>query len=174
MPAIVIMGPSGCGKTTLGRALAEDLGWSFVEGDELHPQSNIDKMSAGIPLTDKDRQPFLENVAAAIVQHEQDGVVAACSALKKRYRNLIRDAQPDAIFVLPPVDRAQLLLNLKDREDHFMPPDLIDSQLHDLEMPGATERSIDLAGVGSVEDAITLIRKSLISGLRCELQGPSN
>ena len=82
--AVVIMGVSGSGKSTLGRALAETLGWHFIDGDTLHPPANVAKMAAGIPLDDSDRRPFLERVAQAIAEHRRAGVVVACSALRRR------------------------------------------------------------------------------------------
>lgn len=154
MPAIVIMGPSGCGKSTLGKAIAEKLGWIFVEGDDLHPRANIDKMAAGVPLNDSDRKPFLENVASALDEYESSGVVASCSALKRVYRDLIRTRCPEVVFVLPPIEREQLFRQMNQRDGHFMPASLLDSQLSDLETPSPDEAAIDLAGVTSIEEAL--------------------
>ena len=88
--AIIVMGVSGCGKTTLGTALAEALGWRFIEGDGLHPRANIAKMASGVALTDEDRGPFLQSVAQAISAARPECVVVSCSALKRSYRDLIR------------------------------------------------------------------------------------
>jgi len=161
MPAIVIMGPSGCGKSTLGRALAAHLDWTFVEGDELHPQTNIEKMSAGIALTDEDRIHFLENVGKIIRENESQGVVASCSALKRAYRSLIRTYVPEVLFVLPPSGKAQLLENMKIRGDHFMPVSLVDSQLADLELPEADEGALNLENMKSIQKAIEEIETFL-------------
>ena len=163
MPAIVIMGPSGCGKSTLGKALAAHLDWTFVEGDEFHPQTNIEKMSAGIPLTDEDRTPFLKNVGKTIRENETHGVVVACSALKQAYRSLIRTYAPGVLFVLPPSEKEQLLENMKIRGDHFMPVSLVDSQLADLELPGADENALCLKGLNSIHKAIQEIEEFLKS-----------
>jgi len=164
MPAIIVMGPSGCGKSTLGKALALELGWTFVEGDDLHPQINIDKMSAGIPLTDEDRMPFLKNVGQAIREHDADGVVAACSALKLAYRDLLREFAPKVLFVLPPSDRDTLLANMAERGDHFMPTSLVDSQLATLELPGEGERALLLDSDVTAVSAVTDIKDFLLRG----------
>jgi carbohydrate kinase (thermoresistant glucokinase family) len=153
--AVVVMGPSGCGKSTLGRALAESLGWHFIEGDSLHPPANIGKMSAGNPLTDADRVPFLDAVAAALAAGRATGIVISCSALKRSYRQLLRDRAGDVIFVLPQLDRAQLAARHQQRSGHFMPQSLLDSQLADLEMPGADELVVVVDGATTTEAQCT-------------------
>ena len=139
--AVVVMGPSGCGKSTLGQALAEALGWRFVEGDALHPPPNIAKMAAGVPLDDDDRRPFLENVANALAAEREHGVVATCSALKRSYRDLLRARAGDVAFVLPLLDRERLVARLALRAGHFMPAALVESQIAALELPDADERA---------------------------------
>jgi carbohydrate kinase (thermoresistant glucokinase family) len=144
--AILIMGVSGCGKSTLGRSLAAALGVPFVEGDTLHPEANVAKMRAGIPLDDADRGPFLERVAAAIAA-EPAGVVVSCSALKRAYRDLVRArAGRRVTFVWPKLERAALAARLAARRDHYMPASLLDSQLATLEPPAADERAIVIDG----------------------------
>lgn len=145
---IVIMGVSGCGKSTLGRALATALGRTFVEGDALHPPENVAKMAAGIALDDRDRRPFLEAVARAIVAQREHGagVVAACSALKRRYRDLIRDRVGPVTFVLPQVDPGTLRQRLARRKDHYMPVSLLLDQLSTLEQPEADEGAVLVDG----------------------------
>lgn len=144
--AIVIMGVSGCGKSKLGRELAAALGVRYVEGDALHPEGNIAKMSAGVPLDDIDREPFLLNVAAALVVCKDRGVVVSCSALKRRYRDLIRSRVGDVTFVWPHADRAVLAARLEQRRDHYMPASLLDSQLATLEPPAEDEHAIVIDG----------------------------
>src|SRR5262249_31399900 len=138
-------GVSGCGKSTLGRELAPALGVAFIEGDTLHPAANIAKMQAGVPLNDRDRQPFLENVADAIVA-SRGGVVVSCSALKRSYRDLIRAQAGSVTFVWQKVERAELAARLKRRRGHYMPASLLDSQLAALEPPGEDERAIVVDG----------------------------
>jgi gluconokinase len=144
--AVVIMGVSGCGKSTLGRALAQTLGWHFVDGDTLHPPDNVAKMAAGIPLDDADRRPFLERVAHTITEHRRAGIVVACSALRRSYRDFIRARAGEVMFVLPVLDREILVARMAQRNDHFMPPSLLDSQLGLLEFPEPYEQAILVDG----------------------------
>ncbi len=141
---IVLMGVSGCGKTTVGVDLAAHLGWKYQEGDALHPQENILKMSDGIPLNDEDRKPWIARVTDWIDFHclaGRDGVIS-CSALKKSYRQTITAKQNDVYLVYLRGTRELLSRRLTQRTDHFMPPDLLDSQLQLLEEPSADERAI--------------------------------
>lgn len=134
---IVVMGVSGCGKTSIGVLLSKALGIRFTDGDDLHPTSNKEKMSAGIPLTDEDRWPWLDLVGLTLAMPE--GAIVACSALKKSYRDRIRSVAPDAVFVHLVGSRELLLDRLQNRKNHFMPPSLLESQLNTLEELGADE-----------------------------------
>jgi gluconokinase len=158
------MGPSGCGKSTLGRALADALGWRYVEGDTLHPPANIDKMSAGIALNDADRGPFLAAVADALVAGRAEGVVVACSALKRRYRDQLRDRAGALTFVLPLLDHAQLVERLLRRADHFMPLSLLESQLADFEMPAPGEGVLIVDGAATPAAQRAAALKGIASG----------
>jgi gluconokinase len=140
---IVAMGVSGSGKSTFGRALAERLGGPFQEGDDLHPPENVAKMHAGTPLDDADRGPWLDEVAAWMAA-QSGWAVASCSALKRAYRDRLRAAAPDAIFVLLDADEAVLRARVSNRADHYMPASLLDSQLATLERPGADEQALTL------------------------------
>lgn len=135
---IVAMGVSGTGKSTVGRALAETLDLPFLEGDDLHPESNVAKMAAGIPLTDDDRAPWLDRIAAELDRPQ----VVACSALKRRYRDRLRRAAPDLVLVYLHGDRALLESRMSQRDGHFMPTRLLDSQLATLEEPHPDEEAI--------------------------------
>ena len=132
---VVVMGVSGTGKTSVGRAVAEQLGAVFVEGDEHHPEANIAKMSSGIPLNDDDRRPWLETLARKIRDLEAEGErsVTACSALRRIYRDWLRQGHPDLYFVHLHTDYDVLLERMQKRE-HFMPPSLLQSQFDTLEM----------------------------------------
>ena len=142
------MGPSGSGKTAIGAALAVELAVAFVDADDLHPPANIAKMSAGQPLDDDDRWPWLDIVGRTLADLPGGGVIA-CSALARRYRDRIRAAEPDAVFVELLVGRDELSRRMSVRE-HFMPPALLDSQVATLEHLGADERGFALANSGGV------------------------
>lgn len=157
----VVMGVAGAGKSTVARSLAERQGWDFAEGDDLHPARNVAKMAAGQPLTDADRQPWLEAVAQWIdkqIAAERDGVIA-CSALKRGYRDRLR--RPAVVFVYLAVDRDELRRRLERRTGHFMPASLLDSQLADLEEPGADEHAITVDAGGAPARTVALITAQL-------------
>jgi gluconokinase len=142
---VIVMGVSGSGKTTLGTALAKHLGIEFIEGDSLHPAENIAKMSAGTPLTDEDRWPWLANIARA-TSAKPDSVVS-CSALKRVYRDRLREGiGPQLRFICLMVSRAELERRMTARRGHFMPPGLLDSQLAALEPPLAEADALVLDG----------------------------
>lgn len=134
---VIVMGVSGAGKTTVGRALAASLGWRFVDADDLHPQSNIAKMAAGVPLTDEDRWPWLWMLSGLIgaALKQGDDVVLACSALKASYRQVLAVDPARVRWVYLDAPREVLAKRLSQRHGHFMPPSLLDSQLATLELP---------------------------------------
>ncbi|MCP3136236.1 gluconokinase [Pyxidicoccus xibeiensis] len=134
---VIVMGVSGAGKTTVGRALAEALGWRFVDADDLHPKANVEKMAAGVPLTDEDRWPWLaaiRQVMADALARGED-LVLANSALKKAYRDRLAVDPERVRFVYLDAPREVLAHRLSQRQGHFMPPSLLDSQLATLEPP---------------------------------------
>lgn len=141
---IVVMGVSGSGKTTVGEALAERLGWRFIEGDSFHPPENVAKMSAGIPLDDNDRAPWLRALAAEIAKDEAVGrpSVIGCSALKRAYRDILRSGARRVRFLHVHGERAVLADRLAHRGGHFFPPSLLDSQLATLEPLGPDEDGV--------------------------------
>lgn len=132
-PVIVVMGVSGCGKTTVGALLADRLDVPYAEGDDFHPLANIEKMAAGIPLTDEDRWPWLDTVATWLHEHSETGGVASCSALRRVYRDRLRAKAPDTYFVHLAATRVELMRRMTGRLGHFMPTILLDSQLATLE-----------------------------------------
>lgn len=140
------MGVSGCGKSTVGKALARRLGVHYVEGDDLHPPQNIQRMAAGIALTDADRHEWLQTVADQLANAtaESRGVVVSCSALKRRYRDQLRAGAPDVRFVYLYGTRELLAQRVAARNHPYMPASLLDSQLATLEPPGADEHAIPL------------------------------
>lgn len=149
---IVVMGVSGAGKSSVGIALALLLGVGFVDADELHPPANVAKMAGGISLTDTDRWPWLDLVGAAFADAHETGLVIACSALKRSYRDAIRAAAPGVEFVHLRVSRPTLAERVTLRPDHFMPPSLLDSQLEILEPLEPDEAGVTVDSEGSVHD----------------------
>ena len=143
---LVFMGVSGCGKTTVAAILAGRLGWRFEEGDALHPQSNVEKMEAGHPLTDEDRAPWLEKVAGWVddrLDARENGLIT-CSALKRSYRDVINRRETGVVFVFLAGSRETIAARLAARHGHFMPSSLLDSQFADLEEPTPDEPEIRL------------------------------
>jgi len=146
----VVMGVSGAGKSTVGIAIAEKLGVNFTDADALHPASNVAKMAAGTPLTDADRWPWLDLVGRALADAGDAGLVVACSALKRSYRDAIRAAAPSARFVHLVVPRTVLGDRVASRPGHFMPASLVDSQLETLEPLEADEPGVLVDSEGGV------------------------
>lgn len=153
--SVVVMGVSGSGKTTVGKLLAERLGWHYQEGDVLHPPENVAKMSSGTPLTDADRIPWLHKIAARIDAWRRSGEsgVVTCSALKRAYRDIIIGDRPDVGLVHLKGSRELIGQRLAARKGHFMPAALLDNQFATLQEPAAEERAITV-DVGEAPAAI--------------------
>jgi len=134
---IILMGVSGSGKTTVGRLLAVELGWMFYDGDDFHPEANIEKMKKGIALTDKDRKPWLDplqNLILDLVRNNQSAVIA-CSALKKSYRDILVKDKENVVFVYLEGDYDLVHQRLLERKGHFFDAKLLESQFETLEEP---------------------------------------
>lgn len=144
LPPLIVMGVSGCGKSTVGSMLSARLGAQFKDGDDLHPAANKIKMGAGIPLSDEDRKPWLEEIGRTLRRLQDAGtpLIIACSALKRSYRDLLRHHTPDVVFVHLNGDRETLLARMNARENHFMPSSLLDSQLSALEPLDVDEKHV--------------------------------
>jgi len=161
---IVVMGVSGSGKTTVGRALARDLGWEFVDGDELHSPENVAKMARGVPLDDADRAPWLAAIAAVVAERvrARHPAVIACSALRRVYRDEIRGGLPEVAFAYLRGEESLLRQRLRARPGHFAHEDLLASQLATLEEP-APDEGIPSFSIDEPPDAITArIRGTLV------------
>jgi gluconokinase len=145
-PVAVVMGVAGSGKSVVGVALAQALGCRFIEGDRLHPPENVARMASGQPLTDAHRAGWLDAIGAQLSQAVRagEGAVAACSALKRAYRDRLRGFCPDLVFIHLAIDRETARQRVGGRKGHFMPTTLVDSQFADLEPPTADEVALTL------------------------------
>jgi ribose 5-phosphate isomerase A len=170
-PILVLMGVSGAGKTTIGEELAARLGWPFKEGDSLHPETNVAKMHAGIPLTDADRQPWLERVAAWIDAQraaKQPGIIT-CSALKRAYRDIIIGNRPEVRLVYLRGGRDLMAEHLAGRHGHFMPASLLQSQIDTLEGPEPDEDPLTVEVAGSAAEVADEIIRLLCEVTRIDI-----
>jgi gluconokinase len=154
--ALIVMGVSGSGKSTIAARLAERLSWTFEDGDRFHPASNVAKMSAGQPLTDEDRWPWLQAIADEIdrVGEASGHAVIACSALKRAYRNVLVHDRRDVRIVFLEGTESLIADRLARRKGHFMPPGLLESQFKTLEPPAADEHAITVSIDAAVETII--------------------
>jgi carbohydrate kinase (thermoresistant glucokinase family) len=145
---ILIGGVAGSGKSTLGKRLAQRLGWRFMEGDDFHPPCNVEKMRRGSPLSDADREPWIDAIADALRSADDAGesVILACSALKRAHRDRLRTAGREVFTVLLAVDRATLQHRLASRSGHFFGPELLESQFLALEPLSPDEAGITVDG----------------------------
>ncbi len=152
---VVVMGVAGCGKSTVAEAIHERLGYAYAEGDDFHPQANIDKMSAGIPLTDEDRWPWLEVINKWMVARETLGenTVVSSSALKRSYREVLAKDVP-VFFVHLSGTHELIQRRLSERQGHFMPPALLPSQFAILEPLAEDENGVEISIEGSVDDMV--------------------
>ncbi|CAI1069725.1 MULTISPECIES: gluconokinase [Serratia] len=142
--SIILMGVSGSGKSTIGAAVAREIKAKFIDGDDLHPRANIQKMASGQPLNDEDRAPWLQrlNDAAYSLNHKNESGIIVCSALKRRYRDLLRKDNDNMVFIYLKGSFETILARLQARSGHFMPTELLKSQFEALEEPGADEKDV--------------------------------
>ena len=157
------MGVSGCGKSTVSRALASALPATFLDADDFHPPANVERMRAGIALTDAERAPWLDALAARLASAAtaDETVVLACSALKRSYRDALRRGAPALTLVHLTGNPALLAERIAARPGHYMPPTLLPSQLATLEPPGADEHAITLDVAATTDDLVAAIREHL-------------
>jgi gluconokinase len=160
---VLVCGVAGVGKTTIGRLLAQELAWEFYDADDFHPAANIEKMKAGIPLTDEDRRPWLDRlrqlVKRSLAAHEN--AVVACSALKRAYRECL-GVNEEVQIVFLRASRARVAEHLQRRRGHFMPAALLGSQFTDLEEPQPDEHVLTVDVEGSPHDVTSLIKTKLL------------
>jgi carbohydrate kinase (thermoresistant glucokinase family) len=160
---LVVMGVSGSGKSTIAAMLAHRLHWIYEDGDWLHPKANIEKMHHGEPLNDADRWPWLHAIADWIDTTRQSGHhgIVACSALKRAYRDILVGDRPDVRIVYLKGDQSLIARRVNARADHFMPPELLDSQFKALEEPQADERPIVVSVAPHPREIVETIVKKL-------------
>ncbi|MGE7371391.1 gluconokinase [Neorhizobium sp. NPDC001467] len=159
---VIVMGVSGSGKSSVGILLARMLDLPYVEGDELHPKANVEKMSKGIPLTDEDRWPWLDLIGERLAQGAADGIVITCSALKKSYRDRLRAAAGGRLaFVFLDGTKELLVDRMGHRTGHFMPLSLLDTQLATLERPDREDRVV----VVDIDATLETIAQAAAKGL---------
>ncbi len=165
--ALIVMGVSGSGKSTIAEALAKRLNWLCEDGDRYHPKANVEKMSAGRPLTDTDRIPWLQAIAARIDTACEDGghLVISCSALKRSYRNILVHGRTDVRLVYLEGSKALIADRLAERKNHFMPAGLLDSQFDALEPPGLLENAI----VVSIDAPVEAVVDRIVRALRTDM-----
>jgi len=161
--AIIVMGVSGSGKSTIGALLAESLGWPFADADGFHPAANVAKMAAGQPLTDEDRWPWLDAIAAQIgaSRTAEQPVVVACSALRRAYRERLRAGHGDLIFLHLSGAPAVIAKRQAARQGHFMPPSLMASQFATLEDPAAEADAVIVSVSASPHEVVAAALEQL-------------
>jgi gluconokinase len=161
---VVLMGVCGCGKSSLGLVLADELGWTFVEGDSEHGENNVAKMEAGLPLNDEDRADWLDRLSLRLAQAHEDGrgLIMSCSALKRSYRDRLRLGDADVLFVHLQGDEDLITKRMSARRDHYMPISLIQSQFADLQPPGTDELAMSL----SIDHTIEQLAQAVLEQLR--------
>jgi len=154
---LIVMGVSGSGKTTVAEGIATRMGWLYAEGDDFHSQANVDKMASGTPLTDEDRWPWLRAIGTWIDEHERDkrSAVVTCSALRRIYRDLLREGREHIRFVYLEIPEEVLRDRLAHRTGHYMPPSLLPSQLATLEPLQPDEPGVVVHAHDNPEDSVT-------------------
>jgi gluconokinase len=163
-PIVIVMGVSGCGKSTIGKALATEMNLNFFDADDFHPQANVKKMSQGIALNDDDRWPWLKILSQAIAKEasQNGGVVSACSALKRSYRDfIVAEVNKPLIFVVLDGSKELILQRMKKRRNHYMPPSLLESQIADFEPPESDESFITCSIDNSIEQIVKRVAAHL-------------
>jgi gluconokinase len=160
---LVVMGVTSSGKTTVAKTLAERRGWAFQEGDSLHPEANVAKMATGTPLTDEDRWPWLDRVAAWIDEKRRAGQsgVITCSMLKRAYRDKVVGGKDDVRVMFLKGDKQVIADRMAKRKGHYMPTSLLDSQIDTLEPPTPDERPLVVDIEGSIDQMIAQAERLL-------------
>lgn len=163
-PQVTVMGVSGSGKTTVGAALAQRLGVPFADADDFHSAGNVATMSAGVPLDDLDRLPWLRAIGRWLADHAECGAVVSCSALRRSYRDVLREAAPMLVFVHLAGSKPTVARRVAGRPGHFMPAALVDSQFATLEPLDSAERGVTLDLDQPVDDLVAAVLRAMPTG----------
>jgi len=160
---VVVMGVAGSGKTTVAKGIAVSMNWLFAEGDAFHPEANVEKMHSGVPLTDEDRWPWLRLIGDWMSEQEDAGVsaVVTCSALRRVYRDLLRENRPAVRFCHMTPPEAEIADRLEHRAGHYMPPSLLPSQLATLEPLEPDEPGVTVSGHGGQTEVLDRVLHAL-------------
>ncbi|EPO5778086.1 gluconokinase [Vibrio harveyi] len=155
--SVVVMGVCASGKTTIGEHLAKKMGRKFIDGDDLHPRANIQKMASGQPLNDDDRKPWLERIrdAAYSLESKNEHGIIVCSALKKIYRDQIREGNENVTFLFLDGSKELILERMRARQGHFMKENMVNSQFEALERPENEPRTIFVSIDATIEDVVS-------------------
>ncbi|MCW8333122.1 gluconokinase [Vibrio sp. SCSIO 43135] len=154
--SVIVMGVCACGKSTVGEHLAKKLGRKFIDGDDLHPRANIQKMSSGQPLDDEDRKPWLERIrdAAYSLESKNEHGIIVCSALKKKYRDQIREGNHNVTFLFLDGNQELILERMRKRQGHFMKENMVKSQFETLERPDHEPQTLVINIDGEISDVV--------------------
>lgn len=163
--SVIVMGVCACGKSTIGEQLAQKLGRKFIDGDDLHPRANIQKMASGQPLNDDDRKPWLERIrdASYSLESKNEHGIIVCSALKKKYRDQIREGNENVTFLFLDGNKELIMDRMRQRQGHFMKENMVNSQFETLERPDAELQTIVVGIDCSIEEIVDNAAQQLIA-----------
>ncbi|WP_162063620.1 gluconokinase [Vibrio taketomensis] len=163
--SVIVMGVCACGKSTIGEHLAAKLGRKFIDGDDLHPRANIQKMASGQPLNDDDRMPWLERIrdAAFSLESKNEHGIIVCSALKKKYRDQIREGNENVTFLFLDGSKDLIMKRMRQRQGHFMKENMVNSQFETLERPDAEPQTVVVDIDCSIEEIVAKAAEQLIA-----------
>lgn len=163
--SVIVMGVCACGKSTIGEQLAQKLGRKFIDGDDLHPRANIQKMASGQPLNDDDRKPWLERIrdASYSLESKNEHGIIVCSALKKKYRDQIREGNDNVTFLFLDGNKELIMDRMRQRQGHFMKENMVNSQFETLERPDAEPQTIVVGIDCSIEEIVDNAAQQLIA-----------
>ena len=169
--SVIVMGVCACGKSTIGEQLAQKLGRKFIDGDDLHPRANIQKMASGQPLNDDDRKPWLERIrdAAYSLESKNEHGIIVCSALKKKYRDQIREGNENVTVLFLDGNMELILDRMRQRQGHFMKENMVKSQFETLERPDAEQQTVVVSIDSDIEDIVKRAAKQLVESQKAIL-----